>query len=176
MYVRTCHRNSINECTTTYDTYRGTMGIFFFSEYSLVWDKLWRQLGNNWLAEFYGINLFIHKDPKNNWRVPLKIQNFAHFSLVSLSVYTRSRRGAERIGQGKGRWSRPLKMALERSDSTEKFQFWESHTEAEKKKAPDWPNKKKNDYIYIYLWALRMARMICCCVDFCECTLALGMD
>ena len=51
------------------------------------------------LAKFYFINLSIHQDPKNNWRVPFKLQNFARFSLVSLSIHPRSRRGAERIDQ-----------------------------------------------------------------------------
>ena len=48
-----------------------------------------------------------------------KYKNKAHFSLVSISVYPRSRRGAERIRQGEGRWSRPPKTALERSYLTE---------------------------------------------------------
>ena len=39
--------------------------------------------------------------------------------------------------QGKGRWSRPPKTALERSDFSEKFQFRESDTEAETKKNAD---------------------------------------
>ena len=63
-----------------------------------------------------------------------KYNNFLHFSLVSLSPHPRSRRGAERIRQGEGRWSRPPKTALERSDLTEKIQFRESYTEAETKK------------------------------------------
>ena len=81
--------------------------------------------------------LSIHQDPENNWRVPFKIQQFEHFSLVSLSLHPRSRRGAERIRPGEGRWSRPSKMALERSDLTEKSQFRESHTEFETKQIPD---------------------------------------
>ena len=68
----------------------------------------------------------------------LKTQKFAHFSLLSLSLHPCSRRGAERIRQGEGRWSRPPKTAHERSDLTEKFQSRESHTtEAETKKTPD---------------------------------------
>ena len=47
----------------------------------------------------YLINLSIHQDPKNNWRVPFKIQNLARFSLASLGINPRSRRGAERIDQ-----------------------------------------------------------------------------
>ena len=49
-----------------------------------------------------------------------KIQNFNHFSIFSFSPHTDSRPGAERIGQSEGRWSRPSKTALERSNLTEK--------------------------------------------------------
>ena len=56
---------------------------------------IWKYL----LAKFYFINHSIHQNPKNNWRVPFKIQNFARFSLASLSIHPRSRRGAERIDQ-----------------------------------------------------------------------------
>ena len=106
-------------------------------------------------AKFYFINLSIHQDPITNWRLPFKIQNFAHFSLVSLNVYPRSRRGAEGVRQGDGRWSRPPKTTLERSDSTEKFQFRESHTEADTKKTPDQirvPSKKYQIIIYIFVY------------------------
>ena len=58
---------------------------------------------------------------------------FARVSLVPLSIHPRSRRCAEQMGQGEGRWSRPLNTAFERSDLTEKFQFRDSHTEAETK-------------------------------------------
>ena len=102
------------------------------------------------LAKFYFINLSIHQDPKNSRRVPFKIQKFEPFSLVSLSIHPCSRRGAERIRQGEGRWSRPPQTALERSDLTEKFQFQASHTEAETNKSPD--RKKKNDHIYVYVF------------------------
>ena len=39
------------------------------------------------------------QDPKNNWTAPLEIHIFARFSVVSLSIHPRSRRGAERIDQ-----------------------------------------------------------------------------
>ena len=39
----------------------------------------------------------------------LKIQDFCNLSLVSLSIHPRSRRGAQRIRKGEGRWSRPPK-------------------------------------------------------------------
>ena len=80
----------------------------------------------------------------------IKIQNFSNFSLVSLSLHPRSRRGAERIRQGKGRWSRPPKTALERSDLSGKFQFRESRTEVETKKTPDQiPVPSKEESLYI---------------------------
>ena len=91
----------------------------------------------------------IQKKPRGDL---LKIQHFCNFSLVSLSVYPRSRRGAGRIRQGEGRRSLPPKTALERSDLTEKFQFQKSHTEAETKKTPDQipvPSKKESFYIYV---------------------------
>ena len=64
----------------------------------------------------------------------VKIQHCSNFSLVSLSPHPRSCRGAEPIRQSEERWSRPPKTAIERSDLAEKFQFRESHTEAETNK------------------------------------------
>ena len=75
---------------------------------------------------------------------------FARFSLVSLSIHPRSRRGAGRIRQGEERWSRPPKTALERNELTEKVQFRASHTEAETKKTPDRiPQKLNTIYILV---------------------------
>ena len=45
IHVRTCHRNSINKCTIMIPT-AVTWG-FFFSKYSLFWDKLLLQFGSN---------------------------------------------------------------------------------------------------------------------------------
>ena len=42
----------------------------------------------------------------------LDMRYICNFSLVSLGIRLRSRRGAERIRQGEGRWSRPPKPAL----------------------------------------------------------------
>ena len=84
----------------------------------------------------------------------LKIHHFCSFSLVSLSPNPRSRRGSERIRQDEGRWSRPPKTALERSDLTEKFQFRESHTEAETRKTPNQipvPSKKRIIIYSVYI-------------------------
>ena len=100
------------------------------------------------------LHTHVHQDPKNNWRVPFKIHFFARFSLISLSIHPRSRRGAERLRQGEGRWSRPQKTALERSDFTEKFQFRASHTKAETKKTPDQIKKRMIirilKYVFMY--------------------------
>ena len=43
------------------------------------------------------------------------MRDFFNFSLVSLAIRPRSRRCAERTRQGEGLWSRPKKVALERS-------------------------------------------------------------
>ena len=107
---------------------------------------------------FIDVSIHVHRDPENISSVSLKIQNFAHFSHVSLGIYPRSRRGAERIMKGEGCWSRAPKTALERSDLTEKFQFRESHTETETKqslltKSPS--PRRKGSYIFcifIYLF------------------------
>ena len=84
----------------------------------------------------YLFKLRRRRDPSKGSRVPPKNTFFSNFSRFSLSPHTRSRRGANRIRQGEGCWSRPSKTALERSDLTEKFQFREPHTEAETKKTP----------------------------------------
>ena len=73
---------------------------FFYSKYFLFWDKNDANLEIMSCQVFF-INLSIHQDPKNNWRVPFKIHFFARFSLVSLSIHPRSRRGAEWINQQK---------------------------------------------------------------------------
>ena len=96
-----------------------------------------RQIGSNVLPLVSFISLSIHQHPKNNWRVPFKIHFLARFSLVSLSIHPRSRRGAEGIRQGEGGWSRPPKTALERGDLTDKSQLRESYNnEVETKETP----------------------------------------
>ena len=91
------------------------------------------------LAKFYVINLSIHEDPKNNWRVPFKIQYFARFSLVSLSIHPSSRRGAERIRLGRGALEPPPKDGAGTKPFDPEFQFRESHAEAETT-TNSWPN------------------------------------
>ena len=110
------------------------------------------------LDKFDVINLPIRQDPKNDWRLPFKKKKNAMFLFVLLSIHPRSRRGAERIRQSEGRWSRPVETALERSGLTENFQFRESDTEAETKRSHDQiPVPSKRDiysyevYIYTYI-------------------------
>ena len=92
-----------------------------------------------YLAQSYFISLSIYQHLKSNSRVPFKRQNFCAL-LACLaqppSAFT-SRCATKKKAEGEGRLSRPLKTALERSDSTEKFPFQESHTEAGTKKTPD---------------------------------------
>ena len=83
-------------------------------------------------------------------RIPPKIQEKPHFSLVSLSVYPRLRRGAERIRQGEGPWSRPPKTAFERIYLTENSSSENRILRRRRKKTLDLISEKKNDHIYIY--------------------------
>ena len=108
--------------------YRGT--LFFFSVF-FVLGQIMTPIWKYCLAKFYVINLSIHEDPKNNWRVPFKIQYFARFSLVSLSIHPSSRRGAERIRLGRGALEPPPKDGAGTKPFDPEFQFRESHAEAE---------------------------------------------
>ena len=65
------------------------MGIFFFSKYSLFWDKLWRQLGNHDVPLCFG-NLSWYHDPQNSWRTPFEYKCCAHFACLAqrLSAFT----------------------------------------------------------------------------------------
>ena len=81
-------------------------------------------------------------------RIPPKIQKKTHFSLVSLSIYQRLRRGAERIRQGERRWSRLPKKALEGSYLTENSSSESRILRPSRKKTPDRIPPQKNDQIY----------------------------
>ena len=96
-----------------------TMGIFSTAILLFVLGLNMTPIGNNVSPSFILSTSPYIKIRRNNWRAPFKIQNFARFSLVSLSIHPLSGRGAERIRQGEGRCSRPPKTALERSDLTE---------------------------------------------------------
>ena len=92
-------------------------------ERSVVGKKFRFQFGNDANLEMLPLDFFVQPGTYakiQEWlgRIPPKIQQNTHFSLVSFRVYPRSRRGAERITQDEGRWSRPPKTALERSDLT----------------------------------------------------------
>ena len=78
----------------------------------------------------------------------LIVQYFCSFSLVSLSIHPCSRRGAERIRQGEGRWSRPLKTALEQSDLTENSSSENRILRPRQKSSWQTPKKRKLSYIY----------------------------
>ena len=64
----------------------------------------------------------------------LDMQYFCNFSLVSLDIRLRSRRGAERVRQGEGRFEPPPEYDARTKLFDREFQFRESHTEAETKK------------------------------------------
>ena len=83
-----------------------------------------------------------------------KYTNKTHFSLVSLSVYPRSRRGAERIRQGEGHWSRPPKTALKRSYLTENSSSENHILRPRRKQTPD-RIPEKGVIIYMYLFRHR---------------------
>ena len=59
-----------------YDTVPQYHGDFFYGKYYQVFvlgqnmTPIWKKC----LAKLYSVNLSIHQDPKNNWRVPFKIQ------------------------------------------------------------------------------------------------------
>ena len=74
---------------------------------------------------------YVESPPKHNRQYRLKMKNFGHFLLVSLSSHLRSRRGGGRIGQGEGRWNPPSPTALEQNDLNVKFLFRASYTEAD---------------------------------------------
>ena len=102
IHVRTSLPKFNNEMHYYYDTYRGTIGIFFTVSTICFGTKYDAKLKIMSCQVFYQ-PLHVHQDPENNSIGPFKIQNVAHFSLVSLSVHPRSRRGAQRIRQGEGR-------------------------------------------------------------------------
>ena len=121
-----------------HDTYRGGMGIFFSVNLCCFGTKYDAKLEKkkNVLPSF-----ILSTSPYIKIRRKLErtVHNAKNCALLACLAqrHSRSRPGAERIRQGEGRWSRPPKTALKRSGLTEKFQFRESHTEAETKKTPD---------------------------------------
>ena len=119
-------------------------------EKSIVGKKFRCQFGNA------GPYLFIQalhmprsKNSSGVYRPKYKIKK-GHFLIVSLSIFPRSRRGAERIRQGEGRWSRPPKTKLERSYLTENSSSANRILRPRRKKTHDRIPEKKSDRIYIF--------------------------
>ena len=104
------------------------------------------------LSLIYSFKLYICQDPRLARAYTAQIQETAHFSLVSLSIYPRSRRRAERIRQGEGRWSRPPKTALEPSYLTENSSSENRILRPRRKITPDRIPPKKNGHIYTYIY------------------------
>ena len=77
---------------------------------------------------------------------------FCNFSIVSLGIRPRSRRYAERTRQGKGRWSRPPKAALERSYIRPRIPVPRiAYFGRDEKKLLTKSLTPKKDFIYIYV-------------------------
>ena len=85
--------------------------------------------------------------PMNSSGVYRPNKKKARFSLVSISVYPRSRQGAERTRQSEGRWSCPLKTALERSYLTANSSSENCILRPRRQKASDRTPPQKNDHI-----------------------------
>ena len=125
-------------------------------EKSVVGKKFRLQFGNDANLEMLSLDFFVQalhvpRSTNSSGVYRPKYKKKTHFSLVSFSVYTRSRRGAERIREGEGRWSRPPKTALERSDLTENSSS-ENPIPTSRRKKNSLPNKKENNDIYIYIY------------------------
>ena len=85
MYVRTC-RNSINKCTTMIPTalrwrFCTANIVCFGTKYDANLELK--------SCQVLFINLFMHQDPKNIWRVPFKIHFFFRTSRSSRSASIR---------------------------------------------------------------------------------------
>ena len=80
IHVCTCtYRNSINKCTTVIPT--AVLWGFFYRNFIICFGTRYDTNLEVMSCHVYFINLSILQGPKNNWRVPLKIQNFARVSL-----------------------------------------------------------------------------------------------
>ena len=73
IHVCTCtYRNSINKCTTLIPT--AVPWGLFYSNFIICFGAKYDANLDVMPCQVYFINLSIHQDPKNNWRVPFKIQ------------------------------------------------------------------------------------------------------
>ena len=106
------------------------------------------------LSLVYSFKLYICQDPRIARAYTAQNTNKkTHFLLASLRVYSRSRRGAERIRQGEGGWSRPPKTTLERSYLTEDSSFENRILRSRRKKTRDRISQETN-YHSLYLCLL----------------------
>ena len=117
------------------------------------------------LPLIYSFKLYICQDPRIARAYTAQTTKKTHFSLVSFSVYPRSRRSAERIRQGEGRWSRPPKTALERRDLTEKSSSENPILRPRRKKklTKSLSPQKKKHHIYIpgiYVKKFQLAKVV----------------
>ena len=103
------------------------------------------------LSLIYSLKLYISQDPRIARAYTAQSTKKMHFSLVSLSVYPRSRRGAARIRQDEERWSRPSKTALEPSYLTENSSSENRILRPRRNKTPDRIPEKMSDHINIYM-------------------------
>ena len=69
-----------NKCTTTMIPI-AVPWVFYSNNIICFRTKYGANLEIRFCQVFFLINLSIHQDPRNNWRVPFKIQNFARFSV-----------------------------------------------------------------------------------------------
>ena len=110
------------------------------------------------LSLFYSFKLTYAKIQEIARAYTAQTTKKAHFSRVSLSVYPRSRRGAERMRQGEERWSRPPKTALERSYLTEKSSSENRILRPRRKETPDRIPRRMTIYVCIYIYKKRETR------------------
>ena len=125
-----------------------------------------RQFGNKCCPLFIlSSSTYIWQDPRIARAYTAQNTKKTHSSLVSLSGYPRSGRGAERMRQGEGRRSRAPKTELERNYLTENSSSENHILRTRRKETPDWTPPKKNDDIIVldadtpllpvYFWHLR---------------------
>ena len=84
VYIHVCmyvYLPKFNKQRHYYDPLIAVPWGFFYSNIIICLGQNMTPIWKYCLAKFYFINLSIHQDPKNNWRVPFKIHFFARFSL-----------------------------------------------------------------------------------------------
>ena len=124
------------------------------------------------LSIIYSFKLYMCQDPRiARAYTAQNTRNKPHISLVSLSVYPRSCRGAERIRQGEGRLSRPPQTALERSYLTENSSSENRILRPRRKKTlPESPERRMiipGTHLYCYCTAIiLLVRILLLCCNY----------